>query len=193
MQKFRQKIQDKINSLSEKSKERFSFWYSFAESFLLVLPPPDFFLIYTIFTNTKSWFKYTKLMIFGSVIGGALSYLFGYFFFVWFGDWFLSFNYIANEFNHAAELFNKNAFWAIFLAGLTPIPYTVFTIAAGVFKANFFIFIIASLISRGLRFMIVGLVSFLLGKRFATLFMRYFDLVAVALVIAVIVYIFLKF
>lgn len=193
MQKIRQKVQDRIMSLSEKSKERFSFWYSFAESFLLILPPPDLFLIYTIFTNVKGWFKYTKLMIIGSILGGSLSYLFGYFFFVWFGDWFLSFSYIALEFARASELFNQNVFWAIFLAGLTPIPYTVFTIAAGVFKANFIIFLLASIVGRGLRFLIVGIISNLLGKKFATLFIKYFDLVTIGLIIIILVYIFLKF
>jgi membrane protein YqaA with SNARE-associated domain len=89
-------------------------------------------------------------------------------------------------------MFNKNSFWAIFLAGLTPIPFTVFTISAGVFKTNIIIFLVASLFGRGFRYIFVGIISYFLGKRFASLFLRYFDLVAILLIIAVVIYFILK-
>jgi membrane protein YqaA with SNARE-associated domain len=191
MNKYRKTIQEKITKLSEKNRKRFLFWYSLSESFLLILPPPDLFLIYAVFTKVKSWLKYVKLMIFGSVIGGALSYFVGYFFFVWFGDWFLSFKTVADGFALASDMFSQNIFIAIFLAGLTPLPYTVFTITAGVFKANLFVFLLASILSRSIRFSMVGFISSVLGKKFANLFIKYFDLFAILILVLIGLYIYL--
>jgi membrane protein YqaA with SNARE-associated domain len=191
MRKYREIIQKKLLGLSEKNKEIFLFGYSFLESFLLILPPPDPFLIYAIFINTKKWVRYTLLFILASVLGGLLSYIFGYFFFEFFKDWLLGFQYVAVEFDKAKEMFNQNSFWAIFLAGLTPIPYTIFTIMAGVFKTNLFVFLIASILGRGLRFFIVGFISFVLGKRFADLFIKYFDLIAIIIILAIVLYLLL--
>lgn len=190
MNKFRQKIQNKLLSLSEKGKEAFIFTYAFFESFFLVLPPPDPFLIYIIFTNTKKWIRYTTILVVSSVIGGLFSYLVSYFFFGFFENWLLGFEYVAREYEKAKILFNKNSFIAVFLAGLTPIPYTVFTIAAGVFKTNLISFLIASILGRGLRFFIVGLISYLLGKKFANLFVKYFDIVAFVTIILIVLYLF---
>lgn len=191
MNKYRQKVQDWLSKMTEKDKENFLFWFSFFESFLLILPPPDPFLIYVVFTNTRKWVRYSFLVVLASVIGGILSYIFGYFFFEIIKDWLLGFQYVANEFENAKTLFNQNSFWAIFLAAFTPLPYTVFTIAAGVFKTNIFLFVLASIIGRGLRFFVVGAISAILGKRFADLFVKYFDLIAIFVIVAMLLYLFL--
>ena len=77
--------------------------------------------------------------------------------------------------------------WAVGIAGFTPIPYKVFTIASGFFEMNFFIFILASTVSRSLRFFVVaGIIGLLFekyGTRIKDFIDRYFNLLAMAFVV----------
>lgn len=67
-------------------------------------------------------------------------------------------------FDHMQELFRLYDFWFVFLAGFTPIPYKIITIGAGVFHINFLIFVVASLISRGLRFTLIAAMIYRYGE-----------------------------
>jgi membrane protein YqaA with SNARE-associated domain len=69
--------------------------------------------------------------------------------------------------------------WAVGIAGFTPIPYKVFTIAAGMFKINFTVFILASMVSRSARFFLVGGLIYLFGPRIQDFIDRFFNLLAV--------------
>jgi membrane protein DedA with SNARE-associated domain len=69
-------------------------------------------------------------------------------------------------------------FWAVFLAGLTPIPYKVFTIAAGVFSINFGVLVLASVLSRGLRFFALAALIYRFGPPIARFIDRYFNVLA---------------
>lgn len=81
----------------------------------------------------------------------------------------------------AEALFARYGFWAIVVAGLTPIPYKVCTVAAGVLGVPRAPFVFASLLGRGLRFGAFGAAIFLWGDRFEAFFAERFDLVALAL------------
>ena len=99
------------------------------------------------------------------------------------------------------NLTNNEGFYAwlgiLFLAGFTPLPYKVFTIASGLIGFNIIIFIIISLISRGLRFFIVSYLSYRLGN-FFTEFMekhgsKWFTIIGIIIVIiGIIIYLILK-
>ena len=110
-----------------------------------------------------------------SVIGGIFGYLIGVFFFE-FSTIIMNFYGYEDKLSNIKEnLINGDSFYAwlgiLFLAGFTPLPYKVFTIASGLISFNFFIFIIISLISRGLRFFIVSYLSY----RFGDLFNKFID------------------
>jgi membrane protein YqaA with SNARE-associated domain len=74
------------------------------------------------------------------------------------------------------EYYMRYDFWAVFLAGLTPIPYKVFTLSAGVFSINFPIFVLASGVSRGLRFFVVAGLIYHYGSPIRRFIDRYFNL-----------------
>jgi membrane protein DedA with SNARE-associated domain len=78
--------------------------------------------------------------------------------------------------------FERYEAWAIGVAGFTPIPYKVFTIAAGVFWINFPRFVVASVLSRGARFLMVGTLIMLYGEQVRHLIERYFNLFTVVFV-----------
>jgi membrane protein DedA with SNARE-associated domain len=77
-------------------------------------------------------------------------------------------------------LYDRYDFWAIFLAGLTPLPYKVFTISAGVFSIDIGVFILASFLSRGLRFFILAGLIYRYGDLITRFIDRYFNVLALA-------------
>ena len=86
----------------------------------------------------------------------------------------------------------------LFLAGFTPLPYKLFTIASGIISFNFFVFILISLISRGLRFYIVSYLSFKFGETFSRYMNQYGNkwftiLGIIILIISIIFYILFKY
>ena len=75
--------------------------------------------------------------------------------------------------------YNTYGFWYVFSAGFTPIPYKVFTIASGVFRMNFLLFVIASALSRSLRFFIVAGLFWKFGPSIKKFIDKYFNLLAI--------------
>ncbi len=80
-------------------------------------------------------------------------------------------------------IYNRCHAWATAIAGRTPIPYKVFTIAGRVCKIRFQVFVLASVAARGLRFMAEGVLLWLYGEQVATFLQKYFDVAALALVV----------
>ena len=118
------------------------------------------------------------------MLGGVVGYGIGWslwgalstFFFVWVPG------FSPEIYDRVAALYEEWGFWAVFTAGLTPIPYKVFTIAAGVFGINFPVFVLASVLSRGLRFLAEGFLIYRFGPSVASFIDRYFNWLAVGFV-----------
>lgn len=178
------------------------FFLSMAEASFFPVPP-DALLIALCMGAHKRWIRFAAVCSVGSIIGGVLGYLIGKFAFDLIGAKLLALtasisgsdpkvlleqaNYWFNE----KELIGMNVgAWAVGIAGFTPLPYKVFTIAAGFFKMAFIPFLIASAISRSLRFFIVaGLVGTLYrkyGERIKLFIDKYFNLLAIAFVVLLI-------
>ncbi|MBN1213042.1 MAG: DedA family protein [candidate division Zixibacteria bacterium] len=174
------------------------FFLSLAEASFFPVPP-DALLIALCMGAPRRWVRFALYCSVGSVIGGVIGYLIGFAAFDLIGQKILAF--VASLFGSDPEdmlrvaryWFNEKEFmgmhfgaWAVGIAGFTPIPYKVFTIAAGFFKMSFVIFVIASTISRSLRFFVVaGLIGLLFekyGERIKNFIDRYFNLLAVAFV-----------
>ena len=81
------------------------------------------------------------------------------------------------------EMYRKHDVWFVGLAGFTPIPYKVFTIAAGTFKMDFLRFVIVSAVSRGARFFIVSTLLWRYGQRIRVFIDKYFNLLSILFVI----------
>ena len=110
-----------------------------------------------------------------SVLGGMFGYLIGAFFFE-FGSNIMDFyNYEDKLTSIKENLTNNEGFYAwlgiLFLAGFTPLPYKVFTIASGLIGFNFLVFVLISLISRGMRFFIISYLAY----KFGDLFTKFMD------------------
>ena len=142
---------------------------SFIESSFFPIPP-DVMVIPMVISKKNDFIKIFLITTIFSVMGGMLGYLIGAFFFE-FGAHIMNFYGYEDKLSNIKEnLVNSQGFYAwlgiLFLAGFTPLPYKVFTIASGLIGFNFLIFIFISLISRGLRFFIVSYLSYKFGDLF---------------------------
>ena len=163
-----------LDLAAHKSSKYYLAIVSFVESSFFPIPP-DVMVIPMVISKKNDFIKIFLITTIFSVLGGMLGYLIGAFFFE-FGTHIMSFYGYEDKLSKIKEnLVNSNGFYAwlgvLFLAGFTPLPYKVFTIASGLIGFNFLIFVLISLISRGLRFFIVSYLSY----KFGDLFNEYMD------------------
>ena len=148
------------------------FLLAFAESSFFPIPP-DVLLIALALSIPARAFRYALVCSVGSIIGGAFGYLIGLFFMDTIGQSIINIYGLQKGYEQIGALYNEWAGLAVFIAGFTPIPYKVFTIAAGVFKIDFFVFMIASMISRTARFFIVAALIWKFGRPIRDFIDRY--------------------
>ncbi|NVM04390.1 MAG: DedA family protein [Candidatus Helarchaeota archaeon] len=158
------------------------FLVAFSESSVFIVPP-DVLLIALSVSRPKRAFFYAVVSTVGSVLGGVFGYIIGFKVMESIGIPILDFYGVMDKFEYVAILYNKYNAWAVSIAGFTPIPYKLFTIAAGAAKINFPIFFFASLCSRGARFFIVGGLIFFFGAKIKYFIEKYFNLLSVIFII----------
>lgn len=154
------------------------FSLSFAEASFFPVPP-DVLLIALAVARPSKAFKYALVCSVGSLLGGCLGYAIGYGFMSGVGQKIVDLYGFADKVAYIEALYQKYDAWAVGIAGFTPIPYKVFTIAAGMFKIDFGVFALASLVSRSARFFLVGGLIYIFGPAIQSFIDRYFNLLAV--------------
>ncbi len=154
------------------------FLLAFSESSFFPIPP-DVLLIALAVAVPKKSLKYALICSAGSVLGGCFGYLIGWQFMASIGSPIVDFYSLGAKLEYIGALYNKYDAWAVGIAGFTPIPYKVFTIAAGVFKINFSVFVLTSLLSRSARFFIVGGLIYKFGPKIQDFIDKYFNILAV--------------
>jgi len=140
------------------SRHRHAAWYlsglSFAESSFFPIPP-DVMLAPMSMARPQRALRYAALTTAASVIGGLFGYMIGAYFFELIQPW-LQHSAYWDKYLHARAWFEEWGFWAILVAGFSPIPYKVFTIAAGTLFMHLPLFVLGSMIGRGGRFFLVA-------------------------------------
>lgn len=154
---------------------------SFVEASFFPIPP-DVLLVAAVLANPRIWLRAALVCSVASVLGGATGYLIGWG--VWEAVDGLFFAYVPgfSEATYAkmAGLYDEWSFWIVFAAGFTPIPYKIFTIAAGAAKIGFPLFLLASAISRTARFLLVAGTLRWLGPQIKPLIDRHFGWLTLA-------------
>ena len=189
-----------LNLAAHKSSKYYLAVISFIESSFFPIPP-DVMVIPMVISKKNDFIKIFIIATIFSVLGGIFGYLIGAFFFD-IGMQIMNFyDYQDKVINLKNNLLNNDGFYAwlgiLFLAGFTPLPYKVFTICSGLIGFNILIFILISLISRGLRFFIVSYLSYKFGDLF-TQFMdkhgsKWFTIIGILIVmIVLIIYMMIK-
>ena len=190
-----------LNLAAHKSSKYYLAAVSFIESSFFPIPP-DVMVIPMVISKKDDFFKIFLIATIFSVLGGTLGYYIGAFFFDIGMQVMTFYGYEDRLINLKNNLINSEGFYAwlgiLFLAGFTPLPYKVFTIASGLIGFNILIFIVISLLSRGLRFFVVSYLSYKFGNLFTIVMekhgSKWFTLIGILIVIiGVIIYFILKF
>jgi len=153
---------------------------SFSESSFFPIPP-DVMLAPMALARPEKAFRFAMLTTIFSVLGGMLGYGIGFFLFDSISPWLQGTHY-WEKYLLAENWFKDWGFWAIFVAGFSPIPYKVFTIAAGALQMMFLPFVLASLVGRGARFFLVSLLLAAGGEKLESKLRQYMDVLGWAVV-----------
>ena len=193
---FFKKIYKWVLNLSTRKNSYYSISIlSFSESFFFPIPP-DVLLIPCCLINRRKSFYYAFLCSISSVFGGIIGYYIGKV--LWWDVPGIEYSSLANlffdfvpgltvdSFNNIKSLYDDWDFWIVFTAGFTPIPFKLITISAGTFNINFFMFVIASVISRSARFFIVAILIRIFGESIRNFIENYFNLLAILFTILLI-------
>lgn len=162
------------------------FCFAFAESSFFPIPP-DVLLIALCLGAAALSFRFAAICTAGSILGAIAGYGIG--FFLWqntageytaLAHFFFDHVFSIEAFERVGALYDRYNFWIVFTAGFTPLPYKLFTVTGGLFHINFAMFLIASTVSRGLRFFLIALLIWKFGAPIKSFIDRYFNLLAVA-------------
>ncbi|MCB1750920.1 MAG: DedA family protein [Gammaproteobacteria bacterium] len=163
---------------------RYLMGLSFAESSFFPIPPDVMLAPMALAAPARAW-HFASITTIASVVGGLFGYSIGVFAFELVEPLLRDAGYYAN-YLQAREWFSEWGFWAVFLAGFSPIPYKVFTITAGVISMALVPFVLASLIGRGARFFLVAALMAWGGERMESNLKQYIERIGWAMVILMI-------
>jgi membrane protein YqaA with SNARE-associated domain len=155
------------------------FLLAFAESSFFPIPP-DVLLIALTLSIPKKGFYYATICSIGSVLGGMGGYAIGYYFWEAIGQPIINFYHAQEAYAAVQKAYQDNAFFTVFTAAFTPIPYKVFTIAGGICHIRLWEdLVLASFLGRSLRFFAVATLFFFFGPPIKKFIDRYFEILTI--------------
>ncbi len=154
------------------------FCVAFIESSFFPIPP-DILLIAMTVAVPALWLRFSVVCSVASVLGGMFGYFIGHQFMDLIGNGIVEFYHLQAKFEQIGALYDEHQGWAVAAAGFTPLPYKIFTLAAGAFKIDFPTFVLASAISRSARFFLVGFIIYKFGPPIKVFIEKYFNLFSI--------------
>lgn len=144
-----------IHMASANNAMVFLFIVAFIESSFFPIPP-DIMLIPMVLATPKKAWKIAGVATLASVLGGYFGYIIGVYFFDLIAEPLLQFYGYLTKFHEFEKYYHEYGAWIVFGAGITPFPYKIITIASGAVHLDLFVFTIASVLARGIRFYFVA-------------------------------------
>lgn len=172
------------------SRHRNATWWlgalSFAESSFFPIPP-DVMLAPMALARRSRAFWFALITTVTSVLGGIAGYFIGAFFFDQLAQPLIELYHATDKYEAMKAWFAEKGIWVVLLAGFTPIPYKVFTIAAGALSMAFAPFVLASIVGRGARFFLVAALVYFAGPKFEQGLRRYVDIIGWIMIALIVV------
>ena len=166
----------------KKAEHKNAKWYlsliSFAESSFFPIPPDILLIPMALASKARALF-YAFICTIFSVLGGILGYAIGYFFYNSVCIYIVEFYHLENSFSVFGNYYKEFGILIVLGAGITPFPYKFITIASGVFGLNIFLFIIISIIGRGLRFYLIAILLYFFGEKIKLIIDKYFNILTI--------------
>ena len=186
-------IKNTIRITDNKNSLNFLALFSFLESIIIPIPP-DIFLVPITLTKRFKWFFLGAYTTFFSILGGILGYIIGMFFWDIVGYKIINFYDGQDHIDYIRNLFSKYGWLVILIAGFSPIPYKIFTLGSGMLGYNFLIFLLCSIISRGLRFLTLTYLVSKYGEKSIKLidkhFVKFTIIISIVFILCVLFFIF---
>jgi membrane protein YqaA with SNARE-associated domain len=155
---------------------------AFIESSVFPIPPDVLQIPMVLARRDRAW-VYAAIATVASVLGGVAGYLIGWLVFDTVGRPLLDFYGYGAKFDDFAARYNHWGAWIVFIAGVTPFPYKVITIASGATGLSMPVFMVASVAARGLRFFVVSALLYWFGPPIRAFIERYLGLLAIVFVV----------
>ena len=163
----------------------FLYFISFIESIFFPIPT-DIFIIPVALVNKNKVLIISFITTIFSVLGGIVGYLIGLYFFNEIGSELINYYYLQDEFDFFTNIISEYGYIFIFIAGFTPVPYKIASIASGFIGMPLIIFIISSFFARGIRFFIVAFIGSRLGIHAEKIIKKNFLYISIFLFILII-------
>jgi membrane protein YqaA with SNARE-associated domain len=157
---------------------------AFAESSFFPFPP-DILLVPMLLANRKRAFLLGAWCTLWSVLGGMLGYAIGHILYDSVGQWLISIYHIGSSVDDMRCQFHRNA-WMIAIQGMTPFPYKIVAIAAGIAGISFWFFVGLSTFTRGLRFMGEATLFYIFGDQARVFIEKYLKTVLVVVLLLIV-------
>ena len=191
MKKLHQFYNYILHLASHSKASYYLFILSVTESSFFPIPPDVMLAPMCLAKPSKAW-NFAFITTIGSVLGGVVGYLIGKFLFENIEPLIERMDYMV-AYQNSVIWFNEWGFCAILIAGFSPIPYKVFTIAAGALSMAFLPFVIGSAIGRGARFYLLAFFVRLFGEKIDYMLKKYIDRIGWGLVFIVIIIVSLSY
>lgn len=173
----------------EKARHPKALWWlaaiSFAESSFFPIPP-DVMLVPMVLADRRRAWVIAGVCLIASVLGGMLGYYIGYALLETIGQWIVSLYHMENGVAQFQEWYDRWGLWVILIKGMTPIPYKIVTIASGIAHFSLPIFIVASIVTRGIRFYLVAGLLYWYGEPIRAFIERRLTLVTTLFVVCLV-------
>ncbi|WP_448204011.1 YqaA family protein [Azospirillum sp. sgz302134] len=158
---------------------------SFAESSFFPIPP-DLLLVPMVLANRQAAWRIAAICTLASVVGGIAGYMIGYFLYEAIGRAVIDFYHLNDQFEVLRQKFIDYGAEILIIKGMTPIPYKLLTITAGVAHLSMWVFIGASIISRSMRFFLVAALLYWFGEPVRAFIEKRLTLVTTAFAVALV-------
>ena len=175
-------LRDLYNWTLEQSSKKYASWFlafiSFIESSFFPIPPDIILIPMIIAKRTKAFILASICTIF-SVIGGLFGYFIGFALFNSVGLILVNFYGMNDYIESLKGYYNNYGVWFVLIAGFTPLPFKIITIASGLFQLNLIVFIVCSLIARGSRFYLIAVLLYIFGETIKKFIEKYFNILTI--------------
>ena len=156
---------------------------------IFFLPTDPILIIFCLERRDRA-VMYATIALIGSVLGGITSYALGALLWKYCGETIIHNQFVTyimspKTFYDLSDQYQKHEWWAILIAGFTPVPYKAATLAAGFCKLSFGPFVLCSIVARGARFYLLAIACMLFGERIKDTIQKYFNLILIATLVLV--------
>jgi len=162
------------------------FFIALIESSIFPIPP-DILLIALALGKPQWGIRLAAITTAGSTVGAIVGYGIGLFLFASIGQSIIDFYGLSSQYLKAEDWFAVYGVAIVLIAGFSPIPFKVITIAAGAFGLDFLLFVLSALVSRGARFFLVGGLLQWGGPRLRAFVEKHFELLTVLVTLLVVI------